>query len=145
MGGRAPSSTRYMPTPTAPIIYQTVQSPEAWQAAKDYYKDLESQRTALIAEQEGILGTAADQAKRQEGYKKQSDYWKSIANTTQDPNWWSKEQEDRSKVSKADREWDIKNQMKVDEAKKKLLAKAEKTSAADSNYNLPQNPSSFKG
>ena len=57
MGGSRPSAPTYFrQTPTAPIIYQTIQSQKGWDAADDFIKRLRSDRDAIVKDQASVLG-----------------------------------------------------------------------------------------
>ena len=97
MGGSKPSApVHYRHKPTAPIIYQTVQSQEGWDAADDFLKRLRSDRDAIVKDQAAVLGAsnAAANAREQKKYQ-------SAATTAENP-MWQAEQTARSKISAAD-------------------------------------------
>ena len=97
MGGSRPSAPTYFrQTPTAPIIYQTIQSQEGWDAADDFLKRLRSDRDAIVKDQTAVLGASNAAAYAREQKKYQS------AATTPDNPIWESESKARSKVSLAD-------------------------------------------
>jgi hypothetical protein len=52
MGGSRPSAPTYFTNkPTAPIIYQTIQSQKGWDAADDFIKRLRFDRDAIVKDQ----------------------------------------------------------------------------------------------
>ena len=120
MGGRAPSPpVHYKHTPTAPIIYQTVQSPEGWKAADDFIKQLKSDRQSIVDQQALIVGTPAEQAARQKSYLSDQKARAAQANQiTPDNPIWSTEQAKRVPVSLADSAWDLANQQAVEKKSK---------------------------
>ena len=97
MGGSRPSApVHYRHKPTAPIIYQTIQSQEGWDAADDFLKRLRSDRDAIVKDQAAVLG-----AKNQQLYADEKKKYQ-LAATTPDNPMWQAEQAARSKVSAAD-------------------------------------------
>ena len=97
MGGSKPTApTYYKNKPTAPIIYQTVQSQGGWDAADDFLKRLRGDRDAIVKDQAAVLGASNAAAYAREQKKYQS------AATTPDNPMWQTEQAARSKVSQAD-------------------------------------------
>ena len=62
MGGSRPSApVHYRHQPTAPIIYQTIQSQKGWDAADDFIKRLRSDRDAIVKDQASVLGAKNQQ------------------------------------------------------------------------------------
>ena len=97
MGGSKPSApVHYRHKPTAPIIYQTIQSQEGWDAADDFLKILRSDRDAIVKDQAAVLG-----AKNQQLYADEKKKYQSAAVTADNPMWKS-EQAARSKLLAAD-------------------------------------------
>jgi len=97
MGGSKPTAPTYFKNkPTAPIIYQTVQSQGGWDAADDFLKRLRGDRDAIVKDQAAVLGASNAAAYAREQKKYQS------AATTPDNPMWQTEQAARSKVSTAD-------------------------------------------
>ena len=108
MGGSRPSAPTYFRhQPTAPIIYQTIQSQEGWDAAADFLKRLRSDRDAIVKDQASVLG-----AKNAAAYASEKSKYQSAATTPDNP-MWEAEQAARSKVSAADSAWDKANQLAV--------------------------------
>ena len=108
MGGSRPSAPTYFRhQPTAPIIYQTIQSQEGWDAADDFLKRLRSDRDAIVKDQASVLG-----AKNAAAYASEKSKYQSAATTPDNP-MWEAEQAARSKVSAADSAWDKANQLAV--------------------------------
>lgn len=108
MGGSKPSApVHYRHKPTAPIIYQTIQSQEGWDAADDFLKRLRSDRDAIVKDQAAVLG-----AKNAAAYASEKQKYQSAATTPDNP-MWEAEQAARSKVSAADSAWDKANQLAV--------------------------------
>ena len=108
MGGSRPSAPTYFRhQPTAPIIYQTIQSQEGWDAADDFLKRLRSDRNAIVKDQASVLG-----AKNAAAYASEKSKYQSAATTPDNP-MWEAEQAARSKVSAADSAWDKANQLAV--------------------------------
>ena len=108
MGGSRPSAPTYFRhQPTAPIIYQTIQSQEGWDAADDFLKRLRSDRDAIVKDQASVLG-----AKNAAAYANEKSKYQSAATTPDNP-MWEAEQAARSKVSAADSAWDKANQLAV--------------------------------
>ena len=95
-GSRGSAPTYFRQTPTAPIIYQTIQSQEGWDAADDFLKRLRSDRDAIVKDQAAVLGASNAAAYAREKQKYQS------AATTPDNPIWEAESKARSKVSLAD-------------------------------------------
>ena len=97
MGGSKPSApVHYRHKPTAPIIYQTIQSQEGWDAADDFLKRLRSDRDAIVKDQAAVLGASNAAA-----YAREQKKYQSAATTAENPMWES-EQAARSKISAAD-------------------------------------------
>ena len=108
MGGSRPSAPTYFRhQPTAPIIYQTIQSQEGWDAADDFLKRLRSDGDAIVKDQASVLG-----AKNAAAYASEKSKYQSAATTPDNP-MWKAEQAARSKVSAADSAWDKANQLAV--------------------------------
>jgi len=106
-GSRGSAPTYFRQTPTAPIIYQTIQSKEGWQAADDFLKRLRGDRDAIVKDQASVLGAKNAAAYASEKSKYQS------ATTTPDNPMWEAEANARRKVSEADSAWDKANQLAV--------------------------------
>ena len=106
-GSRGSAPTYFRQTPTAPIIYQTIQSKEGWQAADDFLKRLRGDRDAIVKDQAKTLSFKNALALADEKKKYQA------AATTPDNPMWEAEQAARSKVSAADSAWDKANQLAV--------------------------------
>ena len=97
MGGSRPSAPTYFrQTPTAPIIYQTIQSQKGWDAADDFIKRLRSDRDAIVKDQASVLG-----AQNAAAYAREKSKYQSAATTPDNP-IWEAESTARSKVSQAD-------------------------------------------
>ena len=73
MGSRAPSTTRYVRTPTAPIIYTAKIPDKDFQAAADYTKELKDRRANIRRNFEAMGFGTEDIKKRQELYRKQEE------------------------------------------------------------------------
>ncbi len=95
-GSRGSAPTYFRQTPTAPIIYQTIQSKEGWQAADDFLKKLRGDRDAIVKDQASVLG-----AKNAAAYASEKSKYQSAATTPDNP-IWEAESKARSKVSLAD-------------------------------------------
>ena len=106
-GSRGSAPTHYRPTPTAPIIYQKIQSPEGWKAADDFLKHLRSERNKIASEQAKVLDTSYQTALANEAAKRK------LAGTTADNPIWQQEQAKRHQISAADSAWDKANQLAV--------------------------------
>ena len=106
-GSRGSAPTHYRPTPTAPIIYQKIQSPEGWKAADDFIKRLRGERDKIASEQSKVLDTSYQTALANEAAKAK------LAGTTPDNPIWEKEQAARHKTSAADTAWDQANQLAI--------------------------------
>ena len=71
MGSKPPTQTRYVKTPTAPVIYQSVIPEKDFLLAQDYVQELKDERAKKKANREAVgLGTA-DMMKRQQMYNQQ--------------------------------------------------------------------------
>ena len=68
MGSRPSAPVTYRPTPTAPVIYQSVIPEEDFQRAADYVTELKAERKAKRDRLESAGFGAADMAKRQQEY-----------------------------------------------------------------------------
>ena len=68
MGSRAPSTTRYVRTPTAPIIYTAKIPDKDFQAAADYTQELKAERAKKKEDLASAGFGAADMAARQKSY-----------------------------------------------------------------------------
>ena len=106
-GSRGSAPTYFRQTPTAPIIYQTIQSKEGWQAADDFLKRLRGDRDAIVKDQAKTLSFKNALALADEKKKYQA------AATTPDNPMWEAESNARRKVSEADSAWDKANQLAV--------------------------------
>ena len=97
MGGSRPTApTIYRPTPTAPIVYQKVQSQGGWDAAAGFLKYLRGERDKIASEQAKVLDTSYQTALANEAAKRK------LAGTTAENPIWEAESTARSKVSQAD-------------------------------------------
>jgi len=95
-GSRGSAPTYFRQTPTAPIIYQTIQSQEGWDAADDFLKRLRGDRDAIVKDQASVLG-----AQNAAAYAREKSKYQSAATTPDNP-IWEAESTARSKVSQAD-------------------------------------------
>ena len=68
MGRKPPRTTTYRPTPTAPIIYQSVIPEEDFKRAGDYVDELKAERAKKKADLTSAGFGAADMAARQKSY-----------------------------------------------------------------------------
>ena len=68
MGSRPSAPVTYRPTPTAPVIYQSVIPEEDFQLARDYVDELKAERAGIVKQREAAGLGAADMAKRQQQY-----------------------------------------------------------------------------
>ena len=68
MGRKPPRTTTYRPTPTAPIIYQSVIPEEDFKRAGDYVSELKAERATKRKRLEDQGYGAADMAARQKQY-----------------------------------------------------------------------------
>ena len=68
MGSRPSAPVTYRPTPTAPVIYQSVIPEEDFQRASDYVDELKAERAGLVKQREAAGLGAADMARRQQQY-----------------------------------------------------------------------------
>ena len=68
MGSRPSAPVTYRPTPTAPVIYQSVIPEEDFQRAADYVTELKAERAKKQLELENAGFGAADMAARQKSY-----------------------------------------------------------------------------
>tara|TARA_R100001163_G_C4890309_1_gene83586 strand:- start:233 stop:484 length:252 start_codon:yes stop_codon:yes gene_type:complete len=68
MGSRPSAPVTYRPTPTAPVIYQSVIPEEDFQLARDYVDELKAERAKKQKELEAAGFGAADMAARQKSY-----------------------------------------------------------------------------
>ena len=68
MGSRPSAPVTYRPTPTAPVIYQSVIPEEDFQRASDYVDELKAQRNEIVKQREAAGLGAADMARRQQQY-----------------------------------------------------------------------------
>jgi hypothetical protein len=127
MGGSKPTApTYYKNKPTAPIIYQTVQSQGGWDAADDFLKRLRGDRDAIVKDQAAVLGAANAAAYAREQKKYQS------AATTPDNPMWQTEQAARSKTSLADSAGDKAYTQTLALSDQKKQAEQKKQSSEDS-------------
>jgi len=106
-GSRGSAPVHYRHQPTAPIIYQTIQTQKGWDAADDFLKRLRSDRDSIVKDQASVLG-----AKNAASYASEKSKYQSAATTPDNP-MWKKEADARSKVSAADSAWDKANQLAV--------------------------------
>jgi hypothetical protein len=70
MGSRPSAPVTYRPTPTAPVIYQSVIPEKDFQLARDYVDELKAERKAKRDKLEAAGFGASDMQKRQEQYMK---------------------------------------------------------------------------
>ena len=71
MGSKPPTQTKYVRTPTAPIIYQSKIPEKDFLLAQNYVQELKDERAKKKANREAVgLGTA-DMMKRQQMYNQQ--------------------------------------------------------------------------
>ena len=83
MGGSKPTApTYYKNKPTAPIIYQTIQSQGGWDAADDFLKRLRGDRDAIVKDQAAVLGASNAAA-----YEREQKKYQSAATTPDNPMW----------------------------------------------------------
>ena len=68
MGSRPSAPVTYRPTPTAPVIYQSVIPEEDFERTTDYINELKGERAKKKAELESQGFGAADMAARQKSY-----------------------------------------------------------------------------
>ena len=68
MGSRPSAPVTYRPTPTAPVIYQSVIPEEDFERTTDYINELKGERAKKKAELEAQGFGAADMAARQKSY-----------------------------------------------------------------------------
>ena len=68
MGRKPPRTTTYRPTPTAPIIYQSVIPEEDFKRAGDYVSELKAERAAKRKKMEDAGFGSADVLQRQKQY-----------------------------------------------------------------------------
>ena len=68
MGSRPSAPVTYRPTPTAPVIYQSVIPEEDFQLARDYVDELKGERAKKQQQLEAAGFGAADMAARQKSY-----------------------------------------------------------------------------
>ena len=68
MGSRPSAPVTYRPTPTAPVIYQSVVPEEDFKRASDYVDDLKAERATKRKRLEDQGYGAADMAARQKQY-----------------------------------------------------------------------------
>ena len=124
MGGRRPTPpTTYMPTPQAPVINQTVQTQEGWDAARDFINELKDERSKIVAQREAAgLGMKA-LGQKQQDYQKRADEVYKMSMPTKDPDFWSQEQKERFAHQQADRKSDEKLMAAAEAAKKALQAR----------------------
>ena len=95
-GSRGSAPVHYRHQPTAPIIYQTIQTQKGWDAADDFLKRLRSDRDSIVKDQASVLG-----AKNAASYASEKSKYQSAATTPDNP-MWEAEANARSKVSQAD-------------------------------------------
>ena len=70
MGSRPSAPVTYRPTPTAPVIYQSVIPEKDFELARDYVDELKAERKAKRDRLEAAGFGAADMQKRQQEYMK---------------------------------------------------------------------------
>jgi len=68
MGSRPSAPVTYRPSPTAPVIYQSVIPDEDFQLARDYVDELKAERDEIKKRREAAGFGAADMAARQQQY-----------------------------------------------------------------------------
>ena len=84
MGSRPSAPVTYRPTPTAPVIYQSVIPEKDFELARDYVDELKAERKAKRDRLEAAGFGAADMQKRQQEYMKadQDTYKASLPKTS---------------------------------------------------------------
>ena len=70
MGSRPSAPVTYRPTPTAPVIYQSVIPEKDFELARDYVDELKAERKAKRDRLEAAGFGPADMQKRQQEYMK---------------------------------------------------------------------------
>ena len=70
MGSRPSAPVTYRPTPTAPVIYQSVIPEKDFQLARDYVDELKTERKKKRDRLESAGFGASDMQKRQDQYMK---------------------------------------------------------------------------
>ena len=68
MGSRPSAPVTYRPTPTAPVIYQSVIPEEDFKLARDYVDELKGERAKKKKDLESAGFGSADMAARQKSY-----------------------------------------------------------------------------
>ena len=68
MGSRPSAPVTYRPTPTAPVIYQSIVPEEDFKRAGDYVDDLKAERAAKRKKMEDAGFGSADVLQRQKQY-----------------------------------------------------------------------------
>ena len=68
MGSRPSAPVTYRPTPTAPVIYQSIVPEEDFKRASDYVDDLKAERAKKKQDLASAGFGAADMAARQKSY-----------------------------------------------------------------------------
>ncbi len=68
MGSRPSAPVTYRPTPTAPVIYQSVIPEADFELARDYVDELKAERKAKRVRLESAGFGASDMQKRQQQY-----------------------------------------------------------------------------
>ena len=84
MGSRGSAPVTYRPTPTAPVIYQSVIPEEDFTRARDYVDELKAERATKRRDLEAAGFGAAEMAARQRQYRAAEDaaYAASLRGTT---------------------------------------------------------------
>ena len=87
MGSRPSAPVTYRPTPTAPIIYQSVIPEEDFKLTRDYVDELKAERKAKRSKVESSGYGTADLAARQKQYQQaeQDMYKASLPKTSLKP------------------------------------------------------------
>ena len=87
MGSRPSAPVTYRPTPTAPVIYQSIVPEEDFKRASDYVDDLKAERAKKKKDLESAGFGAADMAARQKSYlqAEQDAYAKAAPKTSVKP------------------------------------------------------------
>ena len=87
MGSRPSAPVTYRPTPTAPVIYQSVIPEEDFKLARDYVDELKGERAKKKEELKTQGFGAADMAARQKSYlqAEQDAYKASLPKTSVKP------------------------------------------------------------
>ena len=68
MGSRPSAPVTYRPTPTAPVIYQSVVPEAYYEILSNYIGELKAERAGIVKQRQAAGLGAADMAKRQQQY-----------------------------------------------------------------------------